>query len=152
MTPLKMEVQEIGRGSTVRVNLSDRASGKLLDGVHVKAIGSSDDKFVSGESDMRGVWSTVGVKGSVTVIARDKEGRYAFFRGTKMRRFVPLPAGHVVPKGERKLNYNGNNYLKQDAIWDDTTKDFDKLRRSKGKGVKVNKAIKKEPMKPEGIL
>ncbi|MFT6179319.1 MAG: hypothetical protein ACI9NQ_000555 [Paracoccaceae bacterium] len=92
------------------------------------------------------------MKGSVTVIARDKEGRYAFFRGTKMRRFVPLPAGHVVPKGEQKLNYNGNNYLKQDAIWDDTTKDFDKLRRSKGKGVKVNKAIKKEPMKPEGIL
>lgn len=143
VTPLKMEVQEIGRGSTVRVNLSDRTSEKLLDGVHVKAIGSGDEKFVSGETDMRGVWTTVGVKGSVTVIARDKEGRYAFFRGTKVRRFVPVPAGHVVPKGEQKLNYNYNNSFKQDAIWLDNTKNFDKLRRSKGKGVKVNKAIKK---------
>ena len=145
VTPVKMEVQEIDRDATVRVNLSDRATGKLLDGVHVKAIGSNDEKFASGETEMRGVWTTAGVKGVVTVIARDQEGRYAFYRGTRPFRSQTAPASQgKAPAGEFKAgSYNRNNYEKQDAIWFDNSKKFDKLRRSQGKGVKVNKAIKK---------
>ena len=139
VTPLKMEVQEIARGGTIRTNLSDRKSGKLLNAVHVKAIGSQNDQFVSGETDLRGVWTTSGIKGAVTVIARDQKGRYAFYRGEEV---MPVP-NSALPSQLPDFDYNGNNRLQQDMIIRDNAGKFEKLRRSKSKGVKVQKAIKK---------
>jgi len=142
VTPLKMEAQENAIEGFVRVNMIDRGTGKLLDGVHVKAIGSGNDKFVSGETDLRGVWKAEGLKGAATVIARDQEGRYAFYRGANA---LGMASGRnrVAPVKRIEGTYNSNNYLKQDLIIRENGVEFEKLRRSRGKGVKVNKAIKK---------
>lgn len=145
VTPLKMETQEdVGSGS-VRVNMTDRNTGGYLDAVHVKAIGSNNSEFITGETDLRGVWKAEGVKGRATVIARDQNGRYAFYRGEASLGRPVRGAPNAAPdqKLEQKLDYNFNNSIQQDAIWSDNSKKFDKLRRSQGKGVKVNKAIKK---------
>ena len=83
ITPLKLEVQEENQGvGEVRVNVTDRVTGEFLEGVHMKAVGSEQTKKThSGETDLRGVWKADGVKGKVTVLARDAEGRYAFYPG-----------------------------------------------------------------------
>ncbi len=50
--------------------------------MHVKVIGSANDDFVSGETDLRGVFVADGIRGNSTVIARADGGRYAFRRGS----------------------------------------------------------------------
>ena len=81
VTPLKLEIQEDKVSGRVRVNVMDRKSGKYLKGVHVKVIGSNNRDFVAGETDLRGVLVADGIRGAVTVIARDEEGQFAFYRG-----------------------------------------------------------------------
>ena len=49
--------------------------------VHVKAIGSRNSDFVSGQTDLRGVFVGDNLAGTSTVIAQADGGRYAFFRG-----------------------------------------------------------------------
>src|SRR6185436_3892464 len=49
--------------------------------VHVKAIGSRNGDFVSGQTDLRGVFVGDNLAGTSTVIAQADGGRYAFFRG-----------------------------------------------------------------------
>jgi alpha-2-macroglobulin len=52
-----------------------------LNEVHVKVIGSRNVEFISGETDLRGVFVADGVQGTTTVIAEEGNNRYAFFRG-----------------------------------------------------------------------
>lgn len=144
VTPIKMETQEDANAGSVRVNMTDRGTGDYLDAVHVKAIGSQNSEFITGETDLRGVWKAEGLKGTATVIARDQKGRYAFYRGESALGMSPqqqLPP--QIEGAEQSLDYNGNNYIQQKEIWTDNEAKFDKLRRSNGKGVKVNKALKK---------
>jgi hypothetical protein len=54
----------------------------------VKVIGSANDQFVSGQSDLRGIFVADGIIGTSTVIARTDANRYAFHRGK-------VPLGHV---------------------------------------------------------
>ncbi len=56
----------------------------------VKVIGSENSDFVSGETDLRGIFKADAIRGTTTVIAREKSGRYAFFRGTKSIGAAPV--------------------------------------------------------------
>jgi len=81
VTPLAVEVQEDIASGRVRTTVKDTADDRYLRDVHVKVIGSHNDEFVSGETDLRGVFVADGIQGTSTVIAQAEAGRYAFFRG-----------------------------------------------------------------------
>jgi tetratricopeptide (TPR) repeat protein len=90
VSPLALEVQEDAGSGRVRVTVKDVLAEKYVHNVHVKVIGSSNDQFVSGQSDLRGIFVADGILGTSTVIARTDANRYAFFRGK-------LPLGSVQP-------------------------------------------------------
>ena len=81
ITPLEIEVQEDTVSGTVRVNLRDESG--YAEGVHVKAVGSAGTDVRSGDTDLRGVAVLDGIRGNVTIIARDKDRHYAFHRGSR---------------------------------------------------------------------
>jgi len=98
VTPLAVEVQEDTSSGRVRTTVKDLAAGRCVTGVHVKVIGSRNPDFVSGSSDLRGVFVADGIKGTSTVIAQADAGRYAFFRGqTNLVPEAPLPALSTQP-------------------------------------------------------
>lgn len=82
VSPLVAEVQEEITSGRVRTTVRDVLKDKYLDDVHVKVIGSRNDDFVSGETDLRGIHIADGIQGTAMVIAQADGGRYAFFRGT----------------------------------------------------------------------
>lgn len=88
ISPLKLEVKENEAGS-VRVNVTDAASGKALADAEVKALGSHSQQVQSGSTDPRGVFEAAGISGTSTVIVKQGENRYAFHRGTMMLGFDP---------------------------------------------------------------
>ena len=142
VTPLKMEVQENLAARSLRVNISDQGTGKYLDNVHVKAIGVRDSNFKSGETDLRGVWKAENITSRPTIIARDTNGRYAFYRSKST--YSALPQSRpATPKPSQKLDFKGNLNLKQQKLNDYNKKSYNELRRSKGKGVKAKEALKK---------
>lgn len=81
ITPLALDVQEEADAGRLRVNVRESKSGDFLAKVHVKVIGSGSGRFVSGETDLRGVFIADGLRGTATAIARGEGDRYAFFRG-----------------------------------------------------------------------
>ncbi len=105
VSPMEMEAIEedmgpvtIGPNSVtamlgrVRVTVRDARTGDLLPKVEVKVIGSLDHRFVTGRTDLRGVFVAEGVNGEITALAKAGANRFAFYRG---RRFIRgnLPAG-----------------------------------------------------------
>jgi TolA-binding protein len=80
LSMLKMEVDEDVVSGRVRINVMNAETGRYENRVHVKVIGSGDTKFVSGETDLRGIFIADNIHGSATVIAR-KNDQYAFYRG-----------------------------------------------------------------------
>ncbi|MBK1856022.1 tetratricopeptide repeat protein [Verrucomicrobiaceae bacterium 5K15] len=142
ITSLKMEVQENLAARSLRVNISDQGSGKYLDNVHVKAIGVRDSKFKSGETDLRGIWKAENITSRPTVIARDEQGRYAFYRS--QANYSPVAARqNALPAPKAKPDFKGNLMKKQQQLNKDNASQYEQLRRSKGKGVKAKEAIKK---------
>lgn len=97
---LRVEVQEQFDVGRVRVNV--RRGEGFVSGAQVKIVGSGDQTFRSGESDLRGVYAGDGVIGRATVLAADGD-HYAFFRGEGLHqaRFLP-PRIRDVP-GEMEL-------------------------------------------------
>ncbi|HWE39304.1 MAG TPA: hypothetical protein VG406_22330, partial [Isosphaeraceae bacterium] len=81
VTPLELEVLEEAAGR-VRVTVRDAATGDFVPKVQVKVIGSDNADFVSGETDLRGVFLAEGVKGEAAAVARKGAAQYAFYRGT----------------------------------------------------------------------
>jgi hypothetical protein len=49
--------------------------------VHVKVIGSANEEFRSGDTDLRGLFIADDIRGTSTVIARASDNLYAFHRG-----------------------------------------------------------------------
>jgi alpha-2-macroglobulin len=93
VSPLEMEVLEegsplnAGPGAVsdavrVRVTVRDARTKELLPKVQVKVIGSATHQFISGETDLRGVFVAEGVGGLITAVARRGNAQYAFYRGT----------------------------------------------------------------------
>lgn len=80
VSPLGLEIQEDESGR-VRVTVKDTTTDSYLHKVHVKVIGTANSEFVSGDTDLRGVFIADAINGVVTVIARTAESRYAFYRG-----------------------------------------------------------------------
>ncbi|HEV3343494.1 MAG TPA: tetratricopeptide repeat protein, partial [Pirellulales bacterium] len=96
VTPLAVEVQEGASSGEVRTTVKDVTKDRYLNDVHVKVIGSRNGEFISGETDLRGVFVADGVQGTATVIAEEGDNRYAFFRGhTELGPppAAPMPAG-----------------------------------------------------------
>jgi hypothetical protein len=58
----------------------------------VKVIGTNNTQFVSGETDLRGVFVAEGINGQVTAVARQGTAQYAFYRGTTSIGAPPPPA------------------------------------------------------------
>jgi len=81
VTPLDLEVLEEAEGR-VRVTVRDAATRDFVPKVQVKVIGSGNTAFLSGETDLRGVFVAEGVKGQAAAVARKGAAQYAFYRGT----------------------------------------------------------------------
>ena len=92
VTPLEMEVLEEPSAGKVRIIVRDAHTKEFVPKVQVKAIGSAAPQFVSGETDLRGVFVADGLRGLVTAVARKGNAQYAFYRGTS---FVGPPAQTV---------------------------------------------------------
>ena len=109
----------------------------------MKAVGSDSREFVSGETDLRGVWKAEGITGLATVIARDDEGRYAFYRGARvLGGDQPLQQVDKAFK-EKAVDWGANNYMEQKSLIEGNSKWFDENRRGNKSGVKVKRALKK---------
>ncbi|MFK7850033.1 MAG: tetratricopeptide repeat protein [Akkermansiaceae bacterium] len=145
VTPLKLEIQENPGGGSVRVNVRDTVDKGYQAKVHVKAIGSQDVEFKSGDTDLRGIFVAEGVNGTATVIAR-QDGRYAFYRGENhLGQAQPnQPVRPAAQKQQQQLeqgdylnNLNDLNYEMQRG----NIGTWNELRRSKGgKGVEIQQA------------
>jgi len=110
VTPLKVEVQEDEVSGRVRVNVMDRATGAYLKDVHVKVIGSENTDFLSGETDLRGIFVADGIRGRATVIARDTKGQFAFHRGkAPLMKRPEAQRGRGAPAGQ--VEYGANVML-----------------------------------------
>jgi alpha-2-macroglobulin len=70
VSPLKVEVEEDATSGRVRTTVKDVVNDKYLNDVQVKVIGSNNSDFVSGATDLRGVFVADGIRGSSTVIAQ----------------------------------------------------------------------------------
>ena len=97
-----MEIQEDATSGRVRVTVKNKISDKYADKVHVKVIGSSNRDFVSGETDLRGIFVADAIRGTSTIIARADKNRYAFYRGkTSLRMLGQVPCT-FLPKATQK--------------------------------------------------
>jgi hypothetical protein len=143
ITPLKIEVQEDGPAGLVRANVIDAVKGGYVPEVHVKAIGSADTEFRSGDTDLRGIFAAQNIRGKVTVIARSGDSQYAFYRGEKWlgapkaQPRKPTRRGKSAPA---QLDYQMNLRMQNDAVQMLNTKAFDQLRRARQSGVQIQKA------------
>jgi len=92
LTPLVVEVQEDVPSGRVRTTVKDVVADRYRKDVHVKVIGSRNADFISGPTDLRGVFVADGIQGTSTVIAQAEPSRYAFFRGQAELGPAPKPA------------------------------------------------------------
>jgi len=147
ITPLHLEVQESAAEGMVRANVTDQSKKSYVDSVHVKAIGTRNAKFKSGETDLRGVFQADDIKGVATVIAREGTSRYAFYRGKS--ELGPPPAAaqpaqaqpSAKPRQLRKSDYLQNLQMGNDSLQKMNINQWDAMRRSgKGAGVEVQMA------------
>ncbi len=81
VSPLTLEIQEQTESGRVRTTIRNAAEKKYMSDVHIKVIGTRNEDFVSGETDLRGVFVADGIQGRSMIIAQAAGGRYAFFRG-----------------------------------------------------------------------
>ena len=144
ITPLKIEVQEESASGRVRANVLDTTRGGYRPGVHVKAIGSADSEFRSGETDLRGLFIADNVRGKATVIAREGESRYAFFRGETWLG-APLNAPATPSQQARglgqQIDFQGNLDLQNGQIQQSNNERFNQQRRqAPSKGVQTKQA------------
>lgn len=167
ISPLKLEVKENQSGS-VRVNVTDAATGKALADAEVKALGSDSQEVGSGTTDPRGVFEVGDISGTATVIVKQGENRYAFHRGTQNLGYDPpqipqtfggqAPANaaqgnafpvtpttpsvgkpKVMSKGDYLKNVDeSNKKLQQQQI-----QNWEGKRRSNPKGVEASEALSK---------
>ena len=139
VTPLAIEVQEDAGSGRVRVNVRDTVADAYRAEVHVKAIGSANKEFQSGETDLRGIFVADAIRGEATVIARDADARYAFYRGDTWLgapKEQPVQVRQQVRQGG-SMDYQRNLRESNDAIQSFNIGQFDQMRRSGQKGVKV---------------
>jgi hypothetical protein len=107
VSPLKVEVQEDAPAGRVRVTVKNVLEDEYLADAHAKVIGSRNSEFISGQSDLRGVFVAEGVQGKSTVIAQVDDTRYAFFRG--QTELGPPPAAPNAPAEQAPAQAKGKS-------------------------------------------
>jgi tetratricopeptide (TPR) repeat protein len=132
VSPLSIEALEDPTAGRVRITVRDGRTKSLVPKVQVKLIGSDNPQFISGATDLRGVFVGEGIRGTVTAVAKNGDLEYAFYRGTTYlgapeptaAKAVPAPGapenGQAAPnqapgqelEGNIKLQNSANN-LKQ---------------------------------------
>jgi len=146
ITPLKIEVQEEPASGRIRANVLDTAKGGYRPEVHVKAIGSADSEFRSGETDLRGIFIADNLRGKATIIAREGNSKYAFFRGTDWLGTAENQPNQPPPTptpqgGKGKVNYQDNLDDQNQSIQQFNNDGWNQQRRqAPNKGVKIEKA------------
>lgn len=141
ISPLELKIQEEPASGRLRVNVVDTAKGAYAADVHVKAIGSMDSQFRSGDTDLRGIFVADGLRGTATVIARDKQGRYAFYRGMQWlgpAREAPPPAPRELR--DTRLDYAKNIMTQNAMVQQGQVQQLKQLRSGKRAGVEVQAA------------
>ena len=115
VSPLELEVLEEADAGRVRVRVKDATTGAAVAKAQVKVIGSDNPRFISGETDLRGVMVAEGVTGTATVVARKGTSHYAFHRGKTYlgQRAEPAVApppsatdGQKLPALNQSLEFN----------------------------------------------
>lgn len=139
ITPLEIEVQEGAVSGRVRVVVQDALSGKYQPRVHVKAVGSAGGRFISGETDLRGIFIADGLRGTTTVIARDGMNRYAFHRGNLWLGSPPSES-ESPPSPRAATDYRQHLDRKNQEIQAANVERFDRLRRAPRNGVQLQHA------------
>ncbi len=81
VSPLELEVLEEPASGGVRVTVRDARTHALEPKVQVKISGNMNGGFISGETDLRGVFLAEGLQGWATVVARKGTAQYALYRG-----------------------------------------------------------------------
>jgi len=143
-----VEVQEDVISGRVRTTVKDQTDDGYVSDVHVKVIGSHNNEFVSGETDLRGVFVADGIQGTSTVIAQTEGSRYAFFRGKTPlavammeapEEDAAMPAAQPSAQGKQMLLEG-----LQDQNWNFQKEQVDLLQKvyeSDQKGVEAQKAF-----------
>ncbi len=98
VSPLALEVLEEADAGRVRVTVRDAKTKDPVRKVSVKVIGSENPTFLSGQTDLRGVYVAEGVRGQVTAVARRDTAQYAFYRGTTRVGPRPVPCPMHRPR------------------------------------------------------
>ncbi len=112
VSPLELEVLEEPASGRVRVTVRDAHTKDFVPKVQVKVIGRENTGFLSGETDLRGVFVAEGVRGEVTAVARKDAVAYAFYRGTS---FVGTPANAKTPPPQDAAPQGGDQQQALDA-------------------------------------
>jgi hypothetical protein len=111
VTPLAVEVQEEAESGRVRTTVKDVVKDRYVPEVQIKAIGSHNPDFVSGATDLRGVFVADGIAGRSTIIARADAG-YAFYRGKDLLGSVhdaPNPPPGQAPAQKPQMRQEFDN-------------------------------------------
>ncbi|MBD3181659.1 tetratricopeptide repeat protein [Candidatus Poribacteria bacterium] len=141
LTPLKMEVQEDAVSGRIRVNVRDVVDDLYKEDIHVKVVGSEDQIFKSGETDLRGIFTADDIRGKATVIARSGKDQYAFYRGEQWLGKQVTHEGVVqqerMPERQQQADYRSNIGIMNQAIQGKNFRGFDEMRRGGKKGVQV---------------
>jgi len=151
VSPLAIEVQEDAGSGRVRVNVKDATADKYVDKVQVKVIGSSNDEFKTGDTDLRGLYIADDVKGTSTIIAMNDANRYAFFRGKTPLQPQPeakSPASEAPPAQNAPANPQaGNEQLLRQNLMDlngtfqmEQKGNYDNFLRNDVRGIKAKQA------------
>ena len=102
VTPLELDVLEEPDAGRVRVTVRDARTKDPVPKVQVKVIGSDNAAFLSGQTDLRGVFVAEGVRGTVTTVARKGTKQYAFQRGTRYVGTRTPPPGQPVDESRKE--------------------------------------------------
>lgn len=123
-TRLELEVQEDADQGIVRVNVRSGKPPKFTKNVKVQVRGSRNDRFVSGETDLRGVFTATGIQGTATVLVQ-AGNQYGFYQGTRELGQPPVPAEQAgrpegsakgVPAQDFGLEDIGNNMIRMRQV------------------------------------
>ncbi len=168
ITALRLDVRENAATGSVRVNVLNAADGAYVADAEVKAIASDSAEIQSGQTDPRGIFEASGLKGMATVIVRLGENRFAFHRGAVALNSPPPTSSVTLPDPQQiqtldngiifdppqipqsinggvlgKDAYLQNLNLDNKTIQDGNINAWDAKRRTSGKGVQAEKALKK---------
>ena len=88
VSPLELAVQEDVASGRVRVTAKDAVADRYVSKVLVKVIGSGNSDFVTGETDLRGIFKADAIRGETTVIRGHRPTATRFSAG---QRFWPRP-------------------------------------------------------------